>query len=73
MPATQPVVFFLSLYVEVLILCEGLMSFPVFELDVQTVFLGSGQLVDDIISQPVLPGWFSKSLDSDTEVREKLF
>lgn len=50
-----PVVVFLSVYVEAVVVREGLVPLPVFELDMQAVFLGAGQLVDDLIPQPVLP------------------
>lgn len=58
-----PVVLVLSIYVESIVMGEGFVPLSVFELDVQAVLLGAGQLVDDIIPQPVLPRQLSKALD----------
>ena len=58
-----PVVILLSVYVEMFVLWEGFVPLSVFQLDMQTVFLGAGQLVDDIIPQPVFPRQLSKALD----------
>lgn len=58
-----PVVVVFSIYVEAIIMWIGFVPFSVFQLDMQTVFLGAGELVDDIISQPVFPRRLSKTLD----------
>lgn len=58
-----PVVVVLSIDVEVIVKWESFIPLSVFELDMQTVFLGAGQLVDDIIPQPVSPSRLSKALD----------
>lgn len=58
-----PVVVVLSVDVEAIVMWERVVPLSVFELDMQAVFLGAGQLVDDIISQPVFPRRLSKALD----------
>lgn len=58
-----PVVVFLSFDVEAVVVRVGFVPLPVFELDMQAVFLGAGQLVDDLIPQPVLPRRLSKALN----------
>ena len=57
-----PVVLVLSVYVEVVIVRVGFVAFPISQLNMQAVVLGAGQLVDNIIAQPVLPRGVPKAL-----------
>lgn len=59
---TSPVVVLFSIYVEVLVMWEGFVSLLVFELDMQAVFFGVGQLVNDIVPEPVFPRGLTKTL-----------
>ena len=59
---SPPVQLPLAAQLEVIILGEGLVAFPILQLHSQRVGSPAGELVHHFIAQPVLSGWVAKAL-----------
>ena len=65
-----PVVFVLCVYIEVIVVGVGLVPLVILQLHLETVLLGAGQQMDEIISCPVLSRGIPETLQRVRLVEE---